>query len=42
MIYKIRKCDKCGFEHSLCIPKNFCPNCGAQMSEEVQNEKNDK
>jgi len=32
MIYKIKKCDKCGWEHSLVIPNNFCPNCGAEMS----------
>lgn len=29
--YKIRKCDKCGWEHSLVIPDNFCPICGADM-----------
>ena len=29
--YKIRKCDKCGWEHSLVIPDNYCPNCGAYM-----------
>ena len=29
--YKIRKCDKCGWEHSLVIPDNFCPRCGAKM-----------
>lgn len=31
IIYKIRKCSKCGWEHSLVIPDNFCPNCGADM-----------
>lgn len=31
MIYKIRKCSKCGWEHSLVIPDNFCPKCGAEM-----------
>lgn len=31
IIYKIRKCDKCGWEHSLIIPNNFCPKCGADM-----------
>lgn len=29
--YKIRKCNKCGWEHSLIIPDNFCSNCGAKM-----------
>ena len=29
--YKIRKCNKCGWEHSLVISDNFCPNCGADM-----------
>lgn len=29
--YKIRKCNKCGWEHSLVIPDKFCPNCGADM-----------
>ena len=31
IIYKIRKCSKCSWEHSLVIPDNFCPNCGADM-----------
>lgn len=31
IIYKIRKCSNCGWEHSLVIPDNFCPNCGADM-----------
>jgi hypothetical protein len=31
IIYKIRKCSKCGWEHSLVIPNNFCPNCSADM-----------
>ena len=29
--YKIRKCNKCGWTHSLVIPNNFCSNCGADM-----------
>lgn len=29
--YKIKKCPKCGWEHSLVIPDNFRPNCGAGM-----------
>lgn len=29
--YEIKQCNKCGFEHSLCIPRNFCPNCGSYM-----------
>jgi len=31
IIYKIRKCSECGWEHSLVIPDNYCPNCGADM-----------
>ena len=26
--YAIKKCSRCGFEHSLIIPDNFCPKCG--------------
>jgi rubrerythrin len=29
--YRIRKCNKCGWAHSLVIPNNFCPECGADM-----------
>jgi len=36
IIYKIRKCSKCGWEHSLVIPNNFCPNCGADMRGDTQ------
>lgn len=36
--YKIRKCNKCGWEHSLVIPNNFCPNCGADMRKEENND----
>lgn len=25
------KCNQCGWDSSLVIPKNFCPNCGADM-----------
>lgn len=38
IIYKIRKCDKCGWEHSLVIPDDFCPKCGAYMIKEAENE----
>jgi rubrerythrin len=34
IIYKIRKCSKCGWEHSLVIPDNFCPKCGVYMKRE--------
>lgn len=37
--YKIRKCSNCSWEHSLVIPNNFCPNCGAKMTNEAENEK---
>ena len=26
--YIIKKCSRCGFEHSMIIPGNFCPKCG--------------
>lgn len=25
------RCSQCGWSNSLVIPKNFCPNCGADM-----------
>lgn len=25
------RCNQCGWSNSLVIPKNFCPNCGADM-----------
>ena len=31
IVYKVRKCSKCGWEHSLIIPDNYCSNCGADM-----------
>lgn len=31
IIYKRRKCNRCGWETSLLIPRNFCPNCGIKM-----------
>ena len=31
LVYKIKRCSNCGFEHSLLIPENFCPRCGADM-----------
>ena len=31
VVYIIRECDKCGWSSSLFLPKNFCPNCGADM-----------
>lgn len=30
--YPIKKCSECGWTHSLFIPENACPNCGAKMS----------
>lgn len=38
--YKRLKCSKCGWESSLPIPRNFCPECGADMRGE-QNEHTD-
>ena len=29
--YTWNKCSKCGWSSSLVLPKNFCPNCGADM-----------
>lgn len=34
VIYKIRKCSRCGWEHSLVIPDDYCPNCGLAMKGE--------
>lgn len=31
IIYKMKKCNRCDWESSLLIPRNFCPNCGADM-----------
>lgn len=31
IVYKCKKCSNCGWEHSLLIPDNYCPNCGAKM-----------
>ena len=35
--YTEKICSICGWSHSLVIPNNFCPNCGADM----RGEKND-
>lgn len=32
--YAEKKCSHCGWAHSLLIPSNYCPNCGAQMVKE--------
>ena len=31
--YKTLRCSKCGWESSLPIPRNFCPECGFDMRE---------
>lgn len=31
MRYTEKTCSKCGWSHSLIIPQNYCPNCGAEM-----------
>lgn len=36
--YTWYKCNKCGWSSSLVIPKNFCPNCGADMRKESDND----
>ena len=35
--YKRLRCPKCGWESSLPIPRNFCPECGLDMREGEQN-----
>lgn len=32
--YTEKKCSCCGWSHSLIIPTNYCPNCGAEMENE--------
>jgi rubrerythrin len=32
------KCNQCGWNSSLVIPKNYCPNCGADMRKEASDE----
>lgn len=32
------QCSKCGWENALLIPRNFCPNCGANMNESEEEE----
>lgn len=32
--YTEKTCSKCGWSHSLIIPQNYCPNCGAEMENE--------
>ena len=29
--YQLKICSECGWESSLVIPRNFCPNCGTDM-----------
>ncbi len=31
--YTEKICSNCGWSHSLVIPKNYCPECGAKMAE---------
>lgn len=31
--YTEKICSNCGWNHSLVIPKNYCPKCGAKMTE---------
>ncbi len=32
--YREYICSECGWSHSLMIPRNYCPNCGAKMEVE--------
>lgn len=32
--YTEKTCSKCGWSHSLLIPQNYCPKCGAKMKDE--------
>ena len=38
--YKIKRCTRCGWSHSMLIPDNFCPRCGGdtrlQKEEETE------
>ena len=34
--YAEKKCSHCGWAHSLLIPSNYCPNCGAMMVKESE------
>lgn len=36
--YTEKICSNCGWNHSLVIPKNYCPNCGAKMIEPQESE----
>ena len=31
---KTYTCPSCGWDNSLIIPRNFCPNCGARLAQE--------
>ena len=34
--YTEKICSNCGWNHSLVIPENFCPNCGIKMSKYIK------
>lgn len=38
IVSKNKKCSQCGWESSWLIPRNFCPNCGAHMIKETDDE----
>ena len=36
--YRQTQCSNCGWEHALPMWWNYCPNCGADMREEADND----
>ena len=34
-------CSVCGSENEVITPSNFCPNCGAEMSLEIESDNNE-
>lgn len=38
IIYRQTQCSNCGWEHEPPMWWNFCPNCGAEMRKEAEND----